>query len=212
MNEQRKAGDYNVTHSIHIGSKELVLGENMQDKDRNFYLTAEYVSNELFERYDNCIVSSDFTEVAQIFSERLQAQIQKLKKQHKEITVPTEVLTKDMCCPLNYADSIENKVVVIKLEVLRPEHRSSVNQLYIVTGGNGSRGNARGNAVFCTNLYSGENTRFNRNDIQGVIKPSMLPEWAENKIKNNEKLRQQVGKITKQRKVKENNKNKDMER
>lgn len=47
-NEIRKAGDYEITHSIHIGDRELVLGENLNAEGGNFYLAAYCKINGLF--------------------------------------------------------------------------------------------------------------------------------------------------------------------
>lgn len=180
MSETRKAGEYEITQSIQIGDKELVIGENMQDKDGNFYFVADYIRNDLFAVYENCMLSGDFIEIAEIYSKRLQTQIQKLKDRY--IDMPKSVITADMCCPLKYTDSIENKVIAVKLSALRPEYRIESEQIYRVTGGFGANGNARGNAVYCKNLYNGTEVRFERQNIEGVVKPSCLPEWAKNKL------------------------------
>ena len=38
--EIRKAGDYEITHSIHIGDRELVMGENRRQRTVSFTLSA----------------------------------------------------------------------------------------------------------------------------------------------------------------------------
>ena len=174
--EKRMMGDYEVTHSIHIGDNEIVMGENLNSKDGYFYMIADCVKNDMFMRYENCYISDDFIELAEVFAQRLMEQVQNLKNEHEKITVPKELITVESCT--TKLGDIANKVIVIKPEVLRPEHRISVNQLYLATGGNGTRGNARGNAVYCTNLYSKENVRFERYDVLGIIKPEKMPEWA----------------------------------
>ena len=180
--EKRMAGDYEITHSIHIGDNELVMGENLNSQTGDFYMVADCIQNDIFIRYENCYVSKDFTELAEIFAQRLTEQIQKLKSEHEKITVPKNFITMDMCTPVKYEDSILNKVIVIKPQVLRSEHRISVNQLYLATGGNGSYGNARGSAVFCTNLYTQKNTRFERHNVMGTVEPEKLPEWAKDNL------------------------------
>lgn len=42
MDEIRKAGDYTITQSITIGSKEFVVGEDFKNKDGLFYMIGEY--------------------------------------------------------------------------------------------------------------------------------------------------------------------------
>ena len=51
-----------------------------------------------------------------------------------------------------------------------------------VTGGFGASANSRGSAVFCTNLHTGKNTRFERMDVMGEVKPECMPDWAKEKI------------------------------
>ena len=39
----------------------------------------------------------------------------------------------------------------------------------------------RGSAVFCKNLYDGKNTRYERMDVLGEVKPERMPDWAKEK-------------------------------
>lgn len=181
-NEKRKAGDYTIINSIHIGNVELVLGEKMNDKDGNFYLVGNYIQNDLFARYENCLVSNDFTEVADVFADRLKEQTTQLKAERDEPTFTNNMLIKSDCTSLSGVENIENKVIVIKPDVLRPEHRMATKQLYLATGGNGTRANSLGTAVFCKNLYTGKETRFERYDILGMVEKNNLPNWAKEKL------------------------------
>jgi len=181
-NEIRKAGAYTIINSIHIGNVELVLGENMNDKDGNFYLVGNYIQNDLFAQYENCLVSKDFTEVADIFADRLKEQTTQLKAERDEPTFANNMLTKSDCTSLGSDENIENKVIVIKPDVLRPEHRIATKQLYLTTGGNGTRANSLGTAVFCKNLYTSKETRFERYDILGTVEKNNLPNWAKEKL------------------------------
>ena len=48
-------------------------------------------------------------------------------------------------------------------------------------GGSGASANTRGSAVFCTNLHTGENCRWERYMVMGEVKPECMPEWAKEK-------------------------------
>ena len=181
-NEKRMAGAYEITHSVHIGDKETILGEDLDNKDGYFYMVADCIGSDMFLKYENCMIGDDFTELAEIFAQRLTEQVQKVKSEHEQITVPTAFITSDKCMPINPGENIENKVIVIKPEVLRAEHRLSVKQLYLATGGNGAQGNARGRAVFCTSLYDKDHTRFERYDVMGTMEPDKLPDWAKKNL------------------------------
>ena len=36
-------------------------------------------------------------------------------------------------------------------------------------------------SVFCKNLYDGKNTRYERMDVLGEVKPERMPDWAKEK-------------------------------
>ena len=74
------------------------------------------------------------------------------------------------------------KLIIIKPEVLAPEYRRSEHQIKRATGGFGCSPNSRGNAVFCKDLYSGKESRFERHDVLGVADVEKLPEWAKAKL------------------------------
>jgi len=78
--------------------------------------------------------------------------------------------------------NLENKVVIINPERLRPEYRTADKQLVLVTGGFGAHANSRGRAVYTTNLYSGKESRWNREDILGVVRPEYMPDWAKERL------------------------------
>ena len=89
-----------------------------------------------------------------------------------------EPITADGCEVIGYQHDLRGKIVVIKPEVLRPEYRRATSQLYLCDGGFGAPPNSRGTACFCTQLYSGKSSYFERSDILGVIAPENLPKWA----------------------------------
>ncbi|GAB7057755.1 hypothetical protein JCM16163A_45040 [Paenibacillus sp. YK5] len=65
---------------------------------------------------------------------------------------------------------IDNQVVVIRPEWLRPEYRTAVNQLVLALSGFGTFAYSRGRAVYVLNLYTGEEARWNREDFMGSDK------------------------------------------
>ncbi len=187
--EKRMVGDYEVTHSIHIGDTELIMGENLQASDGNFYIVSDCERNELFNRYDNCLVSNDFIEIAEIFSQRLSENIQKVKAEHDKITIPNETISIDKCIPMHECGDITDKVIVVNPNVLRSEHRIAAKQLYIAKSGNGVKAESLGTAVYCDNIYSGNHTRFERYDFIGVLKPECYPNWVKNKLSVAEEIK-----------------------
>lgn len=182
--EKRMAENYEITQAIRIGDKEVVFG--VDEKSEKPYFCAFYEKQFLFgyikERYEDCVTSNDYVEIVELFAQRVQEQCEKVRGEWDKVTVPRDKVTAEMCFPNDYSKSILSKVVAVKPEALRPEYQSAENQLIFITGGNGARANSRGTACFCKNLYSGEDARWDRYDIQGEVKPEHLPEWAKERL------------------------------
>ena len=176
--EKRMIRSYEVRESFNIGKSEIVIAEDLNAVNGMCYMIADYHMNELFARYENIVLSDSYLEILEQFQERVEKRVGELRREQSKITVPLDVIEADMCTQNDYAKSIEGKIIAIRQEVLKPEYRNQASQLMLVTGGNGARGNARGTAVFCINLYTGEHSRYERMDVQGVVKPECIPEWA----------------------------------
>lgn len=135
MEETRKIGDYSVKYSMYIGHKDIALGENPNaDKDER-YMCCFVETNAIFERYSGVLVSDDFAEIAKVFGQRVAVAaeeiIQENEKACKEVGMNDE-LTAESCAPVSYEDSIENKVVVVKGGILRPEFVMPITSLCCV--------------------------------------------------------------------------------
>ena len=182
MDDVKKIGDYSVKYSMYIGHKDIALGENPDaDKDER-YMCCFVENNAIFERYSEVLVSDDFAEIAKVFGQRVADAAEEIIRENervgKELGTNEEITAED-CNPISSEDSIENKVVVIKGNILRPEFRYANHQLMLCTGGFGAQANARGRTCYCISLYDGRRTSFYRSDILGVIEPGKLPEWAQ---------------------------------
>ena len=79
-------------------------------------------------------------------------------------------------------DVLEDKVIVLSPKALKEEYWSPENQLWLATGGFGCYPDKSGRAVYATCLSDGEQTRWNREDVIGVIKDEYMPEWAMEKL------------------------------
>ena len=78
---------------------------------------------------------------------------------------------------------ITDKVIVLSPKCLKEEYWSPENQLWLATGGFGCEPDKIGRAVFATCLFDGEETRWNRQNVIGVIKDELMPEWAQERLK-----------------------------
>ena len=184
--EKRMAGDYEIIHAIHIGDREVVVGDNPNAVLNERFMCAYAESNEIFRRYDEIIISDDFTEIMGIFGNRIAEQAEKTRQERIAPVIQgidVRPLRKEDCAPVSHADDINGKIVVINPEVLRPEYQRSTNQLKLCTGGFGAASKSRGSACFCMDLYTGKTSRFERSDVMGTLEPDQLPKWAQHHLK-----------------------------
>ena len=180
--EKRMAGDYEIIQSVHIGDREIVVGENQADTDGLPYLVAYYESNAIIGRYYDAVGSDDFPEIMEIYGQRIMEQAQKTREElstPKMQGIDNSPITAEGCTPISYDDDLNGKVIVIKPEVLRPEYRRATSQLKLCTGGFGAYPRSRGSAVFCTEIYTGRQSRFERRDILGILEPENQPKWVQ---------------------------------
>ena len=202
MDDVKKIGDYSVKYSMYIGHKDIALGENPDaDKDER-YMCCFVENNAIFERYSEVLVSDDFAEIAKVFGQRVADAAEEIIRENervgKELGTNEEITAED-CNPISSEDSIENKVVVIKGNILRPEFRYANHQLMLCTGGFGAQANARGRTCYCVSLYDGRRTSFYRSDILGVIELGKLPEWAQKGLEKTKEIHAQEKKPVKER-------------
>lgn len=179
--EKRMAGDYVILHALTIGDREIVLGENPDGVGDERYMCAFCETNSLFASYTEVMVSKDYPELVKLFGERVAEQAEKTRIALNGPMIqgiPNAPITAEGCEVIGWQHELRGKVIVIKPEVLRPEYRRATCQLQLCTGGFGASPNSRGSACYCTELYSGKTSRFERRDVLGIIEPEKLPNWA----------------------------------
>jgi hypothetical protein len=136
------------------------------------------------ETYQNGITGIDYLEIMREFTRRLNVRLDGLElgRVYRGGSLDDYTLAASDCVPGGMDTDLKGKIVVIKPERLSPEYRSLSFQLALATSGFGCEPDARGRAVCCTELYSGEQARWNRSDILGVASEGILPAWAKLKL------------------------------
>jgi hypothetical protein len=86
-------------------------------------------------------------------------------------------LTKNDCIENSDEMNYENQIIVLNPLVLKNEHRNTDNSLWKAYNGFGCTYGARGQAVFATNLLTGEKTHWERSDFLGIVEPLRLLKW-----------------------------------
>lgn len=180
-NEKRKVGDYTVLCAVNIGSREIILAENEQSANGERFLCCYGERNDIFEKFTECAVGDDYIDAALFFAERIKQDAERFREEVEKLDIPVTVITQTDCIPDHYKNDINGKIIAINPAILKPEYQRADRQLFLVTGGFGASANARGSAVFCKNLYDGKNTRYERMDVLGEVKPECMPDWAEKK-------------------------------
>ena len=172
--EKRMADDYEIIQAFHIGDREVVLGVNPNAAPDERYMCSLGEKNDILEFHNDVMVSDDYTEIVQLFGQRI---IDQARKVQQELFKPSfqginnEPITE--CNRITYRDDLH------KPDVLRREYQHATHQLVLVTGGFGASPNSRGSACFCVNLYTGKSGRFEREDILGTLSEDQLPQWAQ---------------------------------
>ena len=192
MKEKRMAGDYEIFQATGIGGEEIVMGESPNAKPKERYMCAYCTMNELFAQYSGVMVSDDYGEILELFSERVREAIEKLREelsQPEREGIDDQPVKNTGFIPIESEDDLKGKVIVIREDVLKREYRRATRQYQLCTGGFGASPNSRGSACFCTNIYSGKDWRFERQDVLGIVSEKQMPDWVKARLSRLEKER-----------------------
>ena len=179
--EKRMAGDYEIIHAVQIGDREVVVGEKPVGSDGDRYMCSLCESNGLMALHSGIYTSDHYPEIMEMFGQRISEQAHRVcieLNKPKVQGIPNAALTDRDCTRISSTDDLNGKVIVIRADVLRREYRVATHQVKLCTGGFGASPNSRGSAVFCTDLYSGEHSRFERQDVLGIMHPEQMPKWV----------------------------------
>ena len=180
-NEKRMAGDYTIIKSLHIGDREVVIGERQDAPEGEQYMCAFCQRDDILALHTQVIVSDDYSEIVELFGQRIMEQAKRAREEAskpKAQGIDDAPLTAKDCRPVTHDDELEDKLIVIRADVLRREYRHATHQIKLCIGGFGASPNSRGSACYCVNLYTGETSRYERRDVLGLLSPEQLPEWA----------------------------------
>jgi hypothetical protein len=83
------------------------------------------------------------------------------------------------CVPDSDRDDYDNKILVLNPEVLIHSARNAQNSLWVAYNGFGCTYGARGQAVYAKNLFDGRESRWERADFHGIVKPESLQKWLD---------------------------------
>ena len=180
--EKRIIGDFTIEQGIFVGNKEVLFGVSKTGGCPFMVCYCSY-DNPLSAPWSTeSVGTDDYLEAMQIFTERVQSQIELTRAEQEIFKFDMTPITIEHCIPDVKGKSIVGKVIVINPERHRYEYQHSAYQLVLVEGGNGASGRGRGQGVFGTELSSGKHSRWERYDVLGEIKPENMPDWAKEAV------------------------------
>lgn len=86
----------------------------------------------------------------------------------------TELYTVEDCMPTD-GQVLQDKVLVLNPDALKPEHRRPEHQLWEAKDGFGCFPICSGTAVFAKELATGYECRWEREDFIGILKDEFIP-------------------------------------
>jgi len=178
---KRMIGDYEVLHSISVGTVEIVLGSDLNAVPGERYMCGVCSGRGFLVQYSEVMVSDDYAELLQIFGQRIEEKAEALMQELTKLKnegIDDRPISREGFLPISYQDDLNGKVILLRAEVLKPEFQRATRQYQLCTGGFGASPNSRGSACYCTNLYSGEKNRYERTDVLGIALEEQLPDWA----------------------------------
>lgn len=182
---KRKAADWEILTSFKYGDREIFMGENPNPaKEDERYIVGEIVMNELFGRYENCVCESNYNEIAKLYSQRIQEQIQKVQEDLAKFPFDRSVIGMDSCDSIR-GRNIEGDIVVIDPKAIKREYVGADRQLWLAQSGFGCSPNGSGRKVYCKNLFTGAVAAWQRQDILGTIKSECIPKWVNDRMTDN---------------------------
>lgn len=121
-NEKRMAGCWEILHALHIGDKEVVVGENLTAPNEARYMCAYCTANDIMRGYNECMASDDYLEIMELYTERITGQIEAVKAEIAERQLPDMTISADQCHKNDFSKSIVGKIVAIRADALRREY------------------------------------------------------------------------------------------
>lgn len=127
--EKRIAGCWKILYVLHIGDKEVVVGENLTEPNEARYMCAYCEATDPFRGYGECMASDDYLEIMKLYTERIAGQIEAVKAEVASLQTPVTTIAAEQCYKNDLSKSIDGKAVFIRANVLRREYQTAAHQL-----------------------------------------------------------------------------------
>ncbi len=179
--EREKVYEYTILSGITVDGIRHVLGV---DPNAEYpYFVSECAPHPILGdyAYTNALGFDSYMEALAEHCDRLSDGVEKSLAIRQERGITGTLYLGD-CIPNSKYGSYKGELVVIRADVLQHDKRTDDHQLIYATHRNGCNPQARGQAVYCIDVYDGKQMRYERYDVLGIIRPEAIPAWAEPKI------------------------------
>ena len=102
-------GDYEVLASVHVGEKEVVIGEKEANNDGLRFMCGYMERTDIFNLCNECVYSDDYIEIAHLFGSRIREAAELFQNKDKELGIPV------VCGYSLFAENNIIKALVFKL-------------------------------------------------------------------------------------------------
>lgn len=177
---------YDILHRIHLGRRNLVVCYDHSECEQP-YMTC-YAEYDRFtgKFYSQAVKSDSYLEVMKVFLDRLPKHLKDAETFRAGRPCPLQMLDYRHCRPRGEEESLKGQLVILDARKLEPEYRTADCQLCIALEGNGCSPNSRFGEVFVRELYSDIPYFRCADDILGLADVTKLPDWARDKIREQE--------------------------
>jgi len=185
MEQGRIIDGFEVVHSIRLEAVNHLVAQNTASEEERYRIYKVGSPNTLgLADCETVYEHHDYLDVMREYTRRLGVALDSLGLDRVYRGSPVfddYPIRAEDCFPEDM--DLKDQVIAVKARSLAPEYRVASHQLYIATGGFGCSPESRGRAVYCKNIYDGGNdVRFDRENILGVVKPESIPAWAKEKV------------------------------
>lgn len=169
---------YTVQVSVNIGAKRIIYAKDETETMEMPYMKCIAIPNDFFTIYEDGIISDSYEEILKLFADDIKAEAVIIETENRARGASELPPFKGSELISDNDGDLVGKVVAINPRYLFDGYKSLPYQLFYVTGGSGARASQYGNACFCNQLYTGNETRIERYEVLGIVPDDKLPDFA----------------------------------
>ena len=181
---------YEEKQSVQLAGRIAVFAENLKYEEPYLVCFCNQDSPVGLTEYTDVHKTGDYAEAMAKYADSIKTLTKVLDEERSEYDRAAQKLTATDCITGGLDKSLREQIILIKPEALSPEYRRAEHQIMVCIGGCGASPGARGGDVYCKDLYTRRERRFDKSDVAGVLDATRMPKWAWDKYKLLEALKE----------------------